>query len=342
MRLGERANYQAWRVTPDDFPLKGSSREQLQFFLRYAVLAPSSHNSQPWHFIVSGEEIILTKNPTRLLPVCDPQMRLTYIALGCALTNIIIAADYFGFTTEIENRTENHGDQVAKIHFQKKGIATASSDHHIFAIPRRRVNRGGYETRSIPEPVVSWLRAQSTSSISIDVVQNDGQKRAIAAYIAAGRMRAFSNPAFRQELARYKRTNLTRSQNGMPGFTMGFPTLLSLVAPLAIRLFNVTKLMRRHDDRLFTTDTAAFVIISGGEDSLWGACLLGQKLEQILLEMEARGLATSIQVIGSDGTPLQQILGCQMTPRILFRLGYPTELPAHSPRISSTACTTLL
>jgi hypothetical protein len=32
---------------------------KLRFALQYAVLAPSSHNSQPWHFIVDGDSVML-------------------------------------------------------------------------------------------------------------------------------------------------------------------------------------------------------------------------------------------------------------------------------------------
>ena len=37
-----------WQIKEQDFPHKGSVTEQLLFLLRYAILAPWSHNTQPW------------------------------------------------------------------------------------------------------------------------------------------------------------------------------------------------------------------------------------------------------------------------------------------------------
>jgi hypothetical protein len=37
----------AWNVSENNFPAKGSNSEKLKFMLRYAILAPSSHNTQP-------------------------------------------------------------------------------------------------------------------------------------------------------------------------------------------------------------------------------------------------------------------------------------------------------
>ena len=42
--------FQAWNVTESQFPREGSKIEQMKFLLNYAILAPSSHNTQPWLF----------------------------------------------------------------------------------------------------------------------------------------------------------------------------------------------------------------------------------------------------------------------------------------------------
>jgi len=33
-----------WSISAEDFPANGTTAEKWKFFLRYAVLAPSSHN----------------------------------------------------------------------------------------------------------------------------------------------------------------------------------------------------------------------------------------------------------------------------------------------------------
>ena len=48
----------AWEINEDRLPPLGGIEARLRFSLQYAVLAPSSHNTQPWHFyIVTGEPL---------------------------------------------------------------------------------------------------------------------------------------------------------------------------------------------------------------------------------------------------------------------------------------------
>ena len=48
----------AWNVTEDEFPKKGALPEKISFILKYAILAPSGHNTQPWLFKILGYDII--------------------------------------------------------------------------------------------------------------------------------------------------------------------------------------------------------------------------------------------------------------------------------------------
>jgi len=50
-----------WDIDAGEFPTDGPVEDQATFLLRYAILAPSSHNAQPWAFDVAGNE--LTSSP---------------------------------------------------------------------------------------------------------------------------------------------------------------------------------------------------------------------------------------------------------------------------------------
>ena len=47
--------------------------QQLRLLIRYAVLAPSVRNSQPWRFTVERNVVGLWADPERRLPAADPQ-----------------------------------------------------------------------------------------------------------------------------------------------------------------------------------------------------------------------------------------------------------------------------
>ena len=66
-------------VAESDFPVDGSIAEQSRFLLHYACLAPSSHNTQPWRFAVSGNHLKLYADMRRALPVNDPDSRVAQL-----------------------------------------------------------------------------------------------------------------------------------------------------------------------------------------------------------------------------------------------------------------------
>jgi nitroreductase len=78
-----------------------AGRERLLRLVEYAILAPSSHNSQPWTFAVSEDEIRIFVDRDRWLPMADPDQRELYVSIGCALENLLIAAERFGRTTRV-------------------------------------------------------------------------------------------------------------------------------------------------------------------------------------------------------------------------------------------------
>ena len=60
-----------------------------------ASLAPSVHNTQPWHFVVRSEVLELRGDSDRQLRALDPTGRQMVISCGCALFNarVGLAAD---------------------------------------------------------------------------------------------------------------------------------------------------------------------------------------------------------------------------------------------------------
>ena len=50
---------QPWAVAEADYPQGAGARERVRFLLRYAILAPSGHNTQPWLFRTSGDVVEL-------------------------------------------------------------------------------------------------------------------------------------------------------------------------------------------------------------------------------------------------------------------------------------------
>ena len=106
----------AWNVREADFPSSGTLFDQLKFLLRYAVLAPSGPNTQPWKLSIKGNEISLIADYSRSLPFVDPIDRTLYVSHGCLLANILLAAEHFGFGYDVNCLPDGlSGDRTAVV-----------------------------------------------------------------------------------------------------------------------------------------------------------------------------------------------------------------------------------
>jgi len=94
----KESSTEAWELSASQFPAHGSARERLGFLLRYAILAPSTHNTQPWRFTTGSDRLLVYRDRSRWLQVADPSQRELHLSVGCALENLLIAARAFGYT----------------------------------------------------------------------------------------------------------------------------------------------------------------------------------------------------------------------------------------------------
>jgi hypothetical protein len=94
-------NYEAWDVLEADYPGDGPMEERLKFLLRYAILAPSGPNNQPWKFAINEDRVSVFVDLSRALPFVDPSNRTLYMSVGCAIANLGVAGAHFGFAPSV-------------------------------------------------------------------------------------------------------------------------------------------------------------------------------------------------------------------------------------------------
>jgi nitroreductase len=191
-----------WDISENDFP-EGSNRsdiEKLKFFINYAILAPSSHNTQPWIFKISNDNTIeLYADRTRALPVVDPEDRELTISCGAALFNLEIAISYFGYAYESgisfpDNNNEEEKDLLARITVANiKENPNKTIDKNIqklfHAITRRRTNRLKFEEREIPDSIISELKSiavQQQKGVWFYIASQADEKELLSNLISEG------------------------------------------------------------------------------------------------------------------------------------------------------------
>jgi hypothetical protein len=148
-----------WQIDPSEFHELESRQEQMQFLLRFAVLAPSSRNTQPWMFRITDEGIDVFADYTRRLMTIDPDDRELLMSVGAAIANIRIAAAHFGFTTSVRYDARPDHALVASI----TTCETCLPDPHLAslfsAIPKRHTNRALFDHKPIDAQARARLRA---------------------------------------------------------------------------------------------------------------------------------------------------------------------------------------
>jgi hypothetical protein len=124
--------------------------------VRAAVLAASAHNSQPWQFRLAPDRIDLIPDTTRTIGAMDPLFRELHISMGCALENLILAAEHQGRAPTADGWT---------VHL---GHGSARTSPLFEAIPKRHTNRAAYDERPIGQATLDELGALSDNLVWLD------------------------------------------------------------------------------------------------------------------------------------------------------------------------------
>lgn len=90
----EDAVRKLWRHGPGD---RGDAAAGKRELVRYATLAPSSHDAQCWKFGIEPQAITVLPDLTRRCPAVDPDDHHLFASLGCAAENLVQAARAHGF-----------------------------------------------------------------------------------------------------------------------------------------------------------------------------------------------------------------------------------------------------
>ena len=334
-----KENYQAWQIDPDSFPKSGNLRDQLLFLLRFAVLAPSGHNSQPWEFSLHENTISVWVKRERSLAGSDPQGRQLLIGMGCMIENLCVAADYYGFKSVVRYFPHSQNeDLIANITFAKNSEIKNNPQHLIFSIPKRHTNRNRYETHMPPQDFLDAFLKLSNADMQISLVSEQRLMERIADIANTAGREIMDSITFRKELSEYVKSNYTKSKVGMPAAGMGIPGPISLITSWLIRKMNMARKTAKKDDMLLKKYTPSFVVVSTKGDGNEERLEAGRHMERIWLMATQRGLncaplAAPVQV-GEYHKQLQSLLGISARPLVFLRVGYCDKRATRSPRLS--------
>ena len=306
-------------------------------FVRYATMAPSGHNTQPWKFSVGEDCIRIFPDFTRALPVVDPTNRELYISLGCALENLVIAAKHAGYDPEVKYFQASEPDECLLVTLKYSNV---TGDNNLFqAISGRHTNRREYNKQPIPasdlKKIESVPMEEGVTALMItDPIAIDQ----IIRLVREGNRIQMNDGAFMDEITSWIRFSDSEEALHLDGLTsraMGRSPAPGWLGRLFMRIFVGAKNQSKTDEMNIRSSSALMLVISVKNDKKsW--IDVGRSFERIALtlttlEIENAHLNQPCEVPELKTQLQQHLAPGSVHPQLLLRIGYAKPLP-RSPR----------
>jgi nitroreductase len=307
-----------------------SARPEVGDLIRFATLAPSGHNTQPWRFRVAGSRIEISPDLARRTPVVDPDDHHIFVSLGCAAENLALAAAARGRPGEISLSSATDGAVV----FSFGGGPTTNAA--LFdAIPHRQSTRAAYDGRSVAAAELRTLAAAAAMpGVDLVVITDRAQIGHVRDLIIAGNSAQIADDAFDRELRSWLRFNpheALATGDGLFSATTGNPVLPSWLGP---GLFDMTFRAKTENDkyaRQIRSSSGLAVFVSEREDKEhWVRA--GRACQRFALQATALGLKVAFVnqpvEVASLRPELARLVGMPgRRPDLVMRFGYGPALP---------------
>ncbi|MEV5408824.1 hypothetical protein AB0K60_08300 [Thermopolyspora sp. NPDC052614] len=183
-----------------------------------AVWAPSVHNTQPWSFSITGDEVGIHADVDRRLQFQDPAGREMLISVGAAVFNLTLALATLGYDPLVHLLPDP--DRPALLATVRLGGPVTPDEHTKMLhgqIERRRTHRGAFVDVMIPRNFADALSAEAQAEgVRLTPVRSESGKRVLAALTRAAQEVQAYDRAFSLEVLRWARPPGTTRGDGVP------------------------------------------------------------------------------------------------------------------------------
>jgi hypothetical protein len=284
---GDMGRYdQAARAIRVALPTEPSLRD----FVRFATLAPNSHNTQPWKFRLGTDAIDVLPDFSRRTPVVDPDDHHIYVTLGCAAENALIAGNASGRPAEASVIAEGANGVAVKVSLGRGGQTDTELSN---AIPSRQSTRSDYDGQQISVDDLRRLeQAAALPGVETLLIMDRSRLERALEFIVEGNSAQVDDPAFVQELKDWLRFNADsalRSGDGLFSKCSGNPTMPTWLGNFMFdRVFTKDAENARYTSQLRSSaGLAVFVADAEGQE---GWIQAGRSFERFTLQATVLGI----------------------------------------------------
>lgn len=316
------------------------SRDALIDLVRHAAMAPSSHNTQPWVFVLGDDEVRIRADLTRRLPAVDPDDHALFISLGCALENLAVAAGNAGLCASVASFPADA--QAAEIRVRLSPSGPVPGDDRsvpvsrlFAAIPERQTTRRTYDARPLPQAACDALQIAAVQPlVATRLITDRDATEAVIAHVEAACRAQFRDRAFVAELMRWIRFSRTEAEalgDGLAARTMGLPPVPRWLGQSLMRLGTGPEREARRTAKQVRS-SSALMVFSVPEDTPEAWVQAGRSFERVALAATAEGIRHAHVNMPCEVPEvrerLRQSLALPGRPVLLIRLGYAETMPS--------------
>lgn len=233
----ERAVSRTWRHNKVD---AGSKQAVSRELVRYATLAPSSHNTQCWKFRVENSSISVLPDFSRRCPAVDPDDHHLFVSIGCATENLIQAALANGLHVNSIFDPSHRGE--LRLSFEPTKVVASALFN---AIPERQSTRGEYDGKPVSTNELAMLqRAGTGNNVRVVLLTDRAAMEQVLEYVIQGNTAQMNDCAFVEELKawiRFSGSDAVRTGDGLYSASSGNPSVPSWLGSLLFGLFFTPK-----------------------------------------------------------------------------------------------------
>ena len=306
--------------------------------VRYAALAASGHNTQPWRFRLSDGAVDILPDLTRRTPAVDPDDHHLFVSLGCAAENLRIAAAATGRPGELALGADGRSLRYSFT------SGAAQPDPLFAAIPARRSSRTIYDGHPIPPSALARLRQATTApGVAFHLLTDRPSLDRVRELVVAGNTAQMADPAFMAELKHWLRFNpraALRQGDGLFSASSGSPVLPDGLGGLAFdRFFTAASENPRYEAQIASSAAVAVFVAERSDPAHWIA--VGRACQRLMLAATGLGLRHAFVNQPVEVAALRPELAALVgegdkRPNLVLRLGFGPTLPL-SPRRSVEA-----
>ncbi|OAN53386.1 Tat pathway signal protein [Sphingobium sp. TCM1] len=303
---------------------------QLVDLVRYATLAASGHNTQPWRFHLERRRITILPDFERRTPVVDPDDHHLFVSLGCAAENLALAAAARGHGGEL--RLDSDGEGAVHFDFDTASPVRSSLFE---AIPKRQSTRADYDGRSVAAADLAMLAAAAqVPGVDLILLSERSRVEQVLDLVLAGNRAQIADPAFVHELKRWIRFNPRQALewgDGLFSATTGNPTAPAWLGKLLFDLaFRVASENDRYTSQIRSSAGIAVFVSERNDKAHW--VQVGRACQRFALQATALGLKHAfinqpVEVVALQ-PELARLVGLPgRRPDVVLRFGYGIEMP---------------